>query len=184
MAGKSSLLKTLGIITYLAHIGFPVPATKCRISVLSGMYTTINLSDNLDLGYSHFYAEVDRIKYIAKELKNNSNMLIIFDELFRGTNIKDAYDGSVAIISAFSKIKNCFFAISTHIIEVAEYMNDTKNKGIQFKQMMVTEKDNSFQYTYKVEDGISDKRLGMYIVEKKKIIDIINSISEPDNLSE
>ena len=176
MAGKSSLLKTIGITTYLAHVGFPVPAFKCRISVLSGMYTTINLSDSLDLGYSHFYAEVDRIKFIAKKLKDNSNMLIIFDELFRGTNIKDAYDGSVAIISAFSKIKNCFFAISTHIIEVAEYMNNSENKGIQFKQLTVTENDNSFQYTYKVEDGISDKRLGMYIIEKEKVIDIINSI--------
>ena len=177
MAGKSSLLKTLGITTYLAHVGFPVPASKCRISVLSGMYTTINLSDSLDLGYSHFYTEVDRIKFIANKLKDNANMLIIFDELFRGTNIKDAYDGSVAIISAFSKIKNCFFAISTHIIEVAEYMNNSKNEGIQFKQMKVIDKDNTFQYTYRVEDGISDKRLGMYIIEKEKIIDIINSVT-------
>ena len=55
-------------------------------------------------------------------------------------------------------------------------MNNSENKGIQFKQMTVTENDNSFQYTYKVEDGISDKRLGMYIIEKEKVIDIINSI--------
>ena len=179
MAGKSSLLKTLGLTTYLAHAGFPVPASKCRISVLSGLFTTINLSDSLDLGYSHFYAEVDRIKFIAEKLKNNSNMLVIFDELFRGTNIKDAYDGSVAIISAFSKIKNCFFAISTHIIEVAEYMYGNKNEGMQFKQMKVLEKNNSFQYTYNLEDGISDKRLGMYILEKEKVIEIINSIKDP-----
>ena len=178
MAGKSSLLKTLGITTYLAHAGFPVPSSKCRISVLSGMFTTINLSDSLDLGYSHFYAEVDRIKFIATKLKDNSNMLIIFDELFRGTNIKDAYDGSVAIISAFSKVKNCFFAISTHIIEVAEYMKNNKDEGIQFKQLIVIENNNTFQYTYRVEDGISDKRHGMYIIKKENVIEIINSITD------
>ena len=175
MAGKSALLKTLGIVAYLAHVGFPVPASKCRISILSGLFTTINLSDNISLGYSHFYAEVARIKMIAEKLKENSNMLIVFDELFRGTNIKDAHDGSLAIISAFSKINTCFFAISTHIIEVAENMNNLNYNGICFKQMDVIEKDNAFEYTYQLIDGISDKRLGMHIIEKEKIIDIINS---------
>lgn len=176
MAGKSSLLKALAVTAYLAHIGFPVPASECRISLLAGIYVTINLSDNLNLGYSHFYTEVARIKFIAEKLKENSNMLIVFDELFRGTNIKDAYEGSLAIISAFSKIRNCFFAISTHIIEVAEGMKATKLEGIQFQQMDIITNGESFQYTYQLKEGVSDKRIGMHIIKKERIIDTINAI--------
>lgn len=177
MAGKSSLLKALAVTAYLAHVGFPVPATMCKISLLAGIYTTINLSDNLNLGYSHFYSEVARIKFIAERLKEYSNMLIVFDELFRGTNIKDAYDGTLAIVSALSKIKNCFLAVSTHIIEVAEYMNETNLDGIQFQQMEMITDENSFQYTYLLKNGISDKRIGMRIIEKEQVIDIIDSIT-------
>lgn len=177
MAGKSSLLKAIALTAYLAHIGFPVPASKCRISILAGIFTTINLSDDLNLGYSHFYAEVNRIKFIVEKLKENSNMLIVFDELFRGTNIKDAYDGSLAIITALSKIQNCFLAISTHIIEVAEYMNKAQLDGIQFLQMEMTAKNEFYQYTFQLKNGVSDKRIGMHILEKEKIIDRINDIT-------
>lgn len=178
MAGKSSLLKAIAITAYLAHVGFPVSASTCRISVLAGICTTINLSDSLNLGYSHFYAEVARIKFIAEKLKDHNNMLVIFDELFRGTNIKDAYDGSLAIITAFSKIKTCFFGISTHIIEIAEYINNIKLEGIQFQQLEIIVENNSLQYTYQLKEGISDKRIGMQIIEKEGILDIINSIAK------
>lgn len=175
MAGKSSILKALSVSVYLAHIGFPVPASGAKISLLSGLYTTINLSDNLTMGYSHFYSEVLRIKFIAERLKSNSNMLIVFDELFRGTNVKDAYDGSLAIISAFSKIRNCFFAISTHIIEIANELAD--RESILFRKMEVVSNENLPQYTYLMKDGVSDDRMGLYIIDKEKVLSIINSIT-------
>lgn len=174
MAGKSSLLKSLAIASYLAHIGFPVPATTFKISLLSGIYTTINISDNLNLGYSHFYAEVLRIKSISEKLKKGNNALVIFDELFRGTNVKDAYDGSLAIISAFSEVRSCFFAISTHILEVTDKLKEINT--IQFRYMEVINKNESPQYTYLLKSGISDHRMGMYIIEKENIVNIIKSI--------
>ena len=58
MAGKSTFMKALGIAFFLAHMGFPVPAQRMEFSVLDGIYTTINLPDNLGMGASHFYAEV------------------------------------------------------------------------------------------------------------------------------
>ncbi len=57
-------------------------------------------------------------------MKSNRNMLVIFDELFRGTNVKDAMEGSLAVISAFLHVTSCFFAISTHIVEIAERLQD------------------------------------------------------------
>lgn len=175
MAGKSTLLKALGISVYLAHTGFPVPATKMTLSVLSGISTTINISDNLNSGYSHFYAEVMRIKNVANKLKQNNNMLVIFDELFRGTNIKDAYDGTLGIVSAFAQIKTSFFVISSHIVEVTKELQS--NKNIKFSYLEILEKDGHPTYTYKLKDGVTDIRLGMYIIRKEKIIDIINEVN-------
>ncbi|HBG57719.1 MAG TPA: DNA mismatch repair protein, partial [Porphyromonadaceae bacterium] len=74
MAGKSTFMKSFGIAVYLAHLGFPVPAREMTFSVRSGMYTTINLPDNLNQGYSHFYAEVLRLKKIANSINHARNM--------------------------------------------------------------------------------------------------------------
>lgn len=175
MAGKSTLLKALGISVYLAHTGFPVPATMMKLSVLSGISTTINISDNLNSGYSHFYAEVMRIKNVANKLKQNNNMLVIFDELFRGTNIKDAYDGTLSIVSAFAQIKTSFFVISSHIVEVTKELQ--ANKNIKFSYLEILEENGHPTYTYKLKNGITDIRLGMYIIRKEKIIDIINEVN-------
>ena len=56
MAGKSTLMKSFGIAVYMAHMGFPVAASKMRFAVQDGMYTSINVPDNINMGYSHFYA--------------------------------------------------------------------------------------------------------------------------------
>jgi len=55
MAGKSTVLKSIGICTYLAHMGFPVPAESMQTTVFNGLFTTINLADDIALGHSHFY---------------------------------------------------------------------------------------------------------------------------------
>lgn len=176
MAGKSSVLKALSLSVYLAHVGFPVPASKARISLLAGLYTTINISDDTNLGHSHFYAEVRRVKFIVERLKQKNNILIVFDELFRGTNLKDALEGSVAIILALTKIRDCFIAISTHIIEIArELMNET---SILFRYMDVLSCEQSFKYTYLLKEGISDSRMGLSIIENEGIISIIESIND------
>lgn len=174
MAGKSTFLKSLGIAVFLAHAGFPVPAKGMCFSLFSGLYTTINLSDSLNSGYSHFYSEVLRIKYIAERLKVN-NLLVIFDELFRGTNVKDAYDGSLAVISAFSEVRNSCFAISTHIIEVTSQLVDISN--IQFKYLEIIKQNGFPEYTYKLKDGISEDRLGTYILEQERLIEVIKEIN-------
>ncbi len=69
------------------------------------------------MGYSHFYAEVVRVKKIATEVASGKKLVVMFDELFKGTNVKDAYDATVAVTEAFSKIHKCSFIVSTHIME-------------------------------------------------------------------
>ncbi|TCC87406.1 MutS-related protein [Pedobacter hiemivivus] len=176
MAGKSSLLKSIGISIYLAHIGFPVPCAYMKTTIFNGLMTTINLPDNINQGLSHYYSEVKRVKQAASLLNNHNNMFIIFDELFRGTNVKDAYDGSLLIISALTAIRNSAFFISTHIVELAEELKKFEN--IAFKYLDVYFEDKKPVFTYLLKEGISTERLGMYIVQNEGIIELIKSASK------
>ena len=172
MAGKSTFMKSFGIATYLAHMGFPVAAREMTFSLHEGIYTSINVPDDLAKGYSHFYAEVLRVKHVAQEVASNKQLVIIFDELFKGTNVKDAYDGTVAIVDAFSK-RNGTFIISTHIIEAGEFLQGI-NGNLFFKYLPTVMKGNVPTYPYMLEDGITDDRHGMIIIKNEKIVEIIN----------
>ncbi|MDD7886260.1 hypothetical protein [Flavivirga sp. 57AJ16] len=172
MAGKSTLMKSFGVAVYLAHMGFPVAASDMTFSIHEGIYTSINVPDNLEKGYSHFYAEVLRVKHVAEEVATNKQLVVIFDELFKGTNVKDASDGTIAIVDAFSK-RNGTFIISTHIMEAGEALRKTNNK-LFFKYLPTIVKGNVPTYTYTLHEGITDDRQGMMIIQNEKILDIIN----------
>ena len=174
MAGKSTFMKSLGIAIFLAHAGFPVPASRMRFSVCDGLLTTINLPDNLNMGYSHFYTEVLRVKKMATELENASNLFIIFDELFRGTNVKDAYEATVAITAAFASQPNCMFVVSTHIMEAAEQLA-AECPNIQFLYLPTLMDGDRPVYTHKLENGISADRHGMIIINNEGILDILRN---------
>lgn len=174
MSGKSTFLKTMGVMLYLAHIGFPVPAKRLTTSLFDGLFTTINLTDNLNLGYSHFYSEVKRVKDLVTKMNSEKNLFIIFDELFRGTNVKDAYDASLMIISALAKIRDNFFFISTHILEVAENLID--KDSIMFKCFESELIEGQPVYDFKLKEGISKERIGLLIIKNENIIEILDEI--------
>ena len=171
MSGKSTFLKAFGVAVYLAHLGFPVPATSMQTSVFNGLFSTINISDNLNKGYSHFYAEVLRVKHVAEEINRTGNLVVIFDELFRGTNVKDAYDASLAIISAFAGVKGSIFLVSTHIMEVAYQLRNAGN--IRFGYFHTAIDGKTPVYSYRLHDGVTEERLGMLIIENERIVEII-----------
>ncbi|MDF1546193.1 MAG: hypothetical protein P1P88_00130 [Bacteroidales bacterium] len=174
MAGKSTFLKSVGLCCYLAHLGFPVPASKMETSIYSGLITAINLSDDVTKGYSHFYSEVKRVKNTAISIKEKKKILVIFDELFRGTNVKDAYDASLMITAAFAKIKHCAFFISTHIVEIAEELKNEDN--IIFKYFESEVVNEIPVYSYKLANGVSADRHGLRIVKNEKIVEILEGI--------
>jgi DNA mismatch repair ATPase MutS len=153
-------------------MGFPVPAQKMEFSVRDGIYTSINLADNLGMGVSHFYAEVLRIKMMAKEISLSKNLFIIFDELFRGTNVKDAYEATIAITAAFAQKRNCMFVVSTHIMEAGEILQ-MRCANISFKYLPTLMKKNLPVYTYTLESGITADRHGMVIINNEGILDIL-----------
>lgn len=174
MSGKSTFLKTVGLMVYLAHLGFPVPAKKLSLPLFDGLFTTINLTDNLNLGYSHFYSEVRRVKDLVIRINTDKKLFIIFDELFRGTNVKDAYDASLMIISSLAKIKNNLFFISTHILEVAENINPKDSIIFKcFESELINQQPN---YDFRIKEGVSKERIGLLIIKNENIIEILEEI--------
>ena len=171
MAGKSTFMKSFGINIYLAHMGFPVAAKDMKFSVKEGIYTSINVPDDLNMGYSHFYAEVLRVKKVAEEVSSGKSLIIIFDELFKGTNVKDAYDATLAVTAAYSEHRNCMFIISTHIIEAGEVLKHQDN--LQMLYLPTIMNGNVPTYPYKLESGISSDRHGMMIIENEGILEML-----------
>lgn len=172
MAGKSTLMKALGISLYLAHMGFPVAARQMEFSIKDGIYTSINVPDNLGMGYSHFYAEVLRVKKVAEEVAAGKNLFAIFDELFKGTNVKDAFDATLAITAAFSETRECFFVISTHITEVGDSLTKS-SRNFSFAYLPTVMDGNRPRYTYRLKEGITSDRQGMMIIENEGILDLL-----------
>jgi len=106
-------------------MGFPVPAKEMEFSVRDGIYATINLPDNLSMGYSHFTPEVLRVKKMLNNYTCLKICSLFLMKLFRGTNVKDAYDATVALTFAFAQKRNSMFVVSTHILEAGETLKNT-----------------------------------------------------------
>jgi DNA mismatch repair protein MutS len=172
MAGKSTWMKALGTSFYLAHMGFPVAADQMKFTVMEGIFTSINVPDDISQGWSHFFAEVMRVKLVAKEVSSGKNLFILFDELFKGTNVKDAYDATLIVTQKLAKYSRCAFVISTHIIEVGEELKGTPN--IQFRYMPTVMKGAIPHYTYHLTPGITTDRQGMIIIENERILEMLN----------
>lgn len=171
MAGKSTLMKAVGIGMYLAHMGFPVAADNMQFSVREGLYSSINVSDNIHLGYSHFYGEVVRVKQAAEAAATGKRLLLMFDELFKGTNVKDAYDGTLAVTAAFAEYTDCLFIVSTHIIEVGAALQEYDN--IRFAFLPTVMEGSTPRYTYRLQEGITEDRQGMMIIRNEGILELI-----------
>ncbi|MFZ4861917.1 MutS-related protein [Sphingobacterium sp. Mn56C] len=172
MAGKSTFMKSFGISMYLAHMGFPVPADVLQFAVKDGLFTSINVSDNLNMGYSHYYAEVLRVKQVATAVSEKSRLIVIFDELFKGTNVKDAFEATYAVTKAFQRFKQCFYLISTHIVEVGEELRK-HDPAITFRYMPTVMLGSTPTYPYIAKEGISSDKHGMILIENEGILSLL-----------
>lgn len=174
MAGKSTLMKSLGLCVYLAHMGFPVAAGTMEFSVRDGLYTSINVPDNLALGYSHFYAEVLRVKAVAEDVAAGKALVVVFDELFKGTNVKDAYDATLSLAEAFVAHRTSFFVISTHIIEVGEALREGCD-NFNFAYLPTVVRGVIPHYSYELAPGITRDKQGMTIIENERVLELIRA---------
>jgi DNA mismatch repair ATPase MutS len=112
------------------------------------------------------------VKAVAEDVSAGRNLLVIFDELFKGTNVKDAYDATLAVTAAFADYHNCLFIISTHIIEVAEALG-VKCRNLQFVFFPTIMEGAMPRYTYRLQEGVTSDRHGMMIIENEGILKML-----------
>lgn len=119
MAGKSTFLRTVGINLCLAFSGAPVNARSLNTNLFR-LFTSINVKDSLEEGLSHFYAEVRRLRKLLDELEGQNTLPLFFfvDEIYKGTNNRERYQGSAAFLKRVAG-KNGVGMVSTHDLELA-----------------------------------------------------------------
>ncbi|MES2479325.1 MAG: hypothetical protein V4561_09565 [Bacteroidota bacterium] len=176
MSGKTTLMRALGISAILAHLGMGVPAEEMQISFLDGVITNMHVEDDLLKGESFFLAEVKSIRSTAEAVVHSGSQLVLMDELFKGTNVHDAYECTKAIVEGLLQHPKHIMILSTHLHEVARHFE--QQKGLSFYCFSTTlGKDGNFEFSYQLKQGISDERIGYKILVKEGIVAILNSQS-------
>ena len=174
MAGKSTLIKAVGLSIYLSHLGMGIPAASMKLSTFDGLSTNINIADDVTKGQSYFFKEVLRVKETIAKIKSGKKWMILVDELFKGTNIIDAMQCSIDVIDGFSKVKNALFVISTHLYEIAANLQHAEN--VTFKHMETVVDGDKFRFTYQLIDGISNERIGHRIMKQEGVIKMLQEL--------
>lgn len=172
MSGKTTFMRALGIATFLAHIGSAVPAAAMEISFLKGIITNMHVEDNIQLGESLFMAEVQRIKHTTYKVISPEPHLILMDELFKGTNVHDAFECTKSVLEGLLLHPHHIIVLSTHLYEVAQQFK--QESAIRFgyfeTDLSVT---GSYRFTYELKLGISNDRIGKQILEKEGVIKLL-----------
>ena len=175
MAGKSTFIKTVGILAYLAHIGMGVPAKKCKLTLLDGLITNLTTADNVLKGESYFFNEVQRIKQTLSKVMDGRKYLILIDELFKGTNVIDAMKCSTKVIEGLQGLKQSLCIVSTHLYEISEPLKAYPH--IQFYYFETSVINKSLHFNYTLKEGVSQDRLGYLILEREGVVDLIDRIN-------
>ncbi len=176
MSGKTTFMRALGVGALLAHLGMGVPATSLTISFLQGIITNMQVEDNIHRGESYFFAEVQRMKQTAEKLLQDAPHLVLMDELFKGTNVHDAYECTKAVIEGLLHHPGHLMILSTHLYEVVQQFNapDIYKDKILFSYFVTTMAANGgYKFTYELKTGISDDRIGYRILQKEGVIDLL-----------
>jgi len=174
MAGKSTLIKSVGSAVFLAHIGMGVPAAHMKLTLFNGLLTNINVVDNIAKGESFFFNEVQRIKNTIEKINTGKKWLVLIDELFKGTNVQDAMKCSLAVIKGLIKIKNSLFILSTHLYEIGEELKNYPN--ISFRYFETRVMDEQLDFSYQLREGISNDRIGYVILKREKVVDMLERL--------
>jgi DNA mismatch repair ATPase MutS len=167
MAGKSTFLRTLGINVVLALNGAPVSAEKfdCPlIHLRTGMRTADSLKDH----QSYFYAELDRLKSIMDELRSDKPLLILLDEILKGTNSTDKQAGSIALVKQLIP-HPCLALIATHDLALGELAHEFPEQVRNFCFEPTIENDQ-LSFDYKLKPGLARKMNATFLMKKMGII--------------
>ena len=161
MAGKSTYMRQVALITLMAQIGSYVPASSAKIGVVDKIFTRVGASDDLSMGQSTFMVEMMEVATILKEATANS--LVILDEIGRGTSTYDGLSIAWAVAEYIADKTECgaktLFA--THYHELTEL--EEKVEGVKNYSIAVKEKGEDIVFLRKIVNGGTDESYGVHV---------------------
>jgi DNA mismatch repair protein MutS len=172
MSGKTTYMRSLGVAALLAHLGMGVPAKSMKLSFLQGIITNMHVEDDLLKGESYFFAEVKRMKHTAEKLLQPLPHLVLMDELFKGTNVHDAYECTRAIVEGLLNRPHHIMVLSTHLYEVAQHFSTRSDIIFSYFETQMGDNEN-YRFSYQLKDGISNDRIGYRILQKEGVLDLL-----------
>ncbi len=161
MAGKSTYMRQVALITLMAQIGSFVPASKAHIGVVDKIFTRVGASDDLSMGESTFMVEMMEVASILNNATSKS--LVILDEIGRGTSTYDGLSIAWAVAEYILDKENCgaktLFA--THYHELVGLEN--KLEGVKNYHVAVKEKGEDVIFLRKILPGGTDESYGVHV---------------------
>ncbi|MBE7074384.1 MAG: DNA mismatch repair protein MutS [Clostridiales bacterium] len=166
MAGKSTYMRQVAVITLLAHIGCFVPAKKAEIALTDKIFTRVGASDDLAIGQSTFMVEMMEVANILDNATANS--LVVLDEIGRGTSTYDGLSIAWAVVEEIANNMHCKTLFATHYHELTElenFMLGVKNYRIAIKEI-----NGQLVFLRKIQRGGANRSYGIEVAELAGVI--------------
>ncbi|MBI3218962.1 MAG: hypothetical protein HYZ44_05595 [Bacteroidetes bacterium] len=167
MAGKSTFLRAVGVNYVLGLNGSPVCARKWS-SPIAELRTGMRTSDSLQENQSYFYAELFRLQSIITDLRKGNRMVILLDEILKGTNSTDKQTGSRELIKQLIQ-QPALVMIATHDIALGDmeqqYPQQVANACFEGKI-----ENDQLTFDYTLHKGVAQKANATFLMRKMGII--------------
>lgn len=171
MAGKSTYMRQVALITIMAHIGCFVPCDSCNISLVDRIFTRIGASDNLAMGQSTFMVEMQEVADIIQNASSKS--LLILDEVGRGTSTFDGLAIANAIIEYIAENIKAKTLFATHYHELVHL--EDKYDSVENLTIAVDRQEDDIIFLRKIIKGFTNNSYGIDVAKLAGIDDrIIN----------
>ncbi|MEA3316158.1 MAG: DNA mismatch repair protein [Campylobacterota bacterium] len=178
-SGKSSLMKSIGIVVIMAQAGFYVPCKSMRFSIFDELFTRISGADNIAKGLSSFSVEMLDLKNIFNRASSKS--LILGDEISHSTETMSGLSIVASAILKLSKLKSIFvFATHLHQLPNIKEIEQLKNIICLHLSVLYQEKSDKLIFNRKLSYGSGSSMYGLEFAKSlhmdKEFLNIANSI--------
>ncbi len=188
MAGKTTVMREVAIIQYLAQMGCFVPAASAELGVCDYLFSRLGASDDIIKGQSTFMVEMAETAEILRHASDKS--LIILDEIGRGTSTYDGLSIAWALVEHFVKKLKAITLFATHyheLIEVVDEMPEAKNFTVRTEQ-----KNGKIQFMYELIEEGATQSFGIHVADLaglpkevlKRSRDILKDLESQDTKSQ
>ncbi len=161
MAGKSTYLRQIALISLLAQIGCFVPAESAKLSIVDRIFTRVGAADDLFHGQSTFMVEMNELANILNNASENS--LIILDEIGRGTSTYDGLSIAWAVIEYIAEVIKAKTVFATHYHELTEL--EGKLKSVINLRISALEQGDTMTFLRKIERGGANESFGIKVAQ-------------------